>query len=134
MRSTVAKAAQSTPFHSLEPRMAKASIPVNRSETSEDSAPDGAAVSLVLETLGAIGMSDKEACLCMEFDASTFSKVKAGTKRLPFDALWKLPDSFWAEFHDRIARAKQLTPETKRQTNAALIGELVRRLVEGSTT
>ena len=104
--------------------MARASIEVHSAETT--------VISLVCDTLHAIGMSDKEACLHMGFDASQFSRVKRGEARIPLEALWRLPDHFWLEFRRRVDAAKRLTAENERAVRAARIGELVRLLVEMS--
>lgn len=130
MPSSVPSRAQSTPLHSMDLRMAKGSIPVHQSETSADLGVSADWLSLVLATLRDIGMSDKEACIHMDYDASLFSKVKRGDARLPFDALWRLPDRFWAEFQPRVMEARKLTEESKRAMKAARISELVRLLIE----
>jgi hypothetical protein len=133
MSRSVARTVDSTPLHTLDLRMAKASIPVHQQESSGEPAMPQDAVSLVLETLAAIGMSDKEACIHMGYDASLFSKVKRGDARLPWDALWKLPDLFWVEFHQRIAVARRITEQSKLDLQAARISELVYLLVRRQT-
>ena len=110
--------------------MAKASIAFHREETSGVPEMSADAVSLVVETIAAIGMSDKEACLTMRFDQSQFSKVKQGQARLPIDALWHMPDRFWAEFGERVRVARGMSPENERRQVAARIGELVKLLIE----
>lgn len=110
--------------------MAKASIAVNRPTDSAPIEVSNAAVSLVFETLASIGMSDKEAAYTMAMDPAQLSRVKTGQARLPFDAIWRLPDRFWAAFAARIGQEKGLTEESARSLKAARIGELVRLLVE----
>lgn len=88
------------------------------------------AVSLVFESIAAIGMSEKEAAHTMALDPATLSRIKTGQGRLSIESLWRMPDRFWFEFWQRIGRARGMSTEQERQENAALIGELVRKLVE----
>ena len=110
--------------------MAKLSIDVHSRENTPEKTITADAVSLVVDTLGAIGMSDKEACLTMRYDASRFSKAKVGEDRIPVDALWRMPDAFWLEFIERARIARGLSQESKRAQRAARIGELIKLLVE----
>lgn len=119
MATSLPKDRQSTELQSLELRMAKASIGLHR----VDGVDDGA-IAIVVASLNAIGMSDKEACLEMGFDASQFSKVKQGRARLPIEALWRLPDRFWIEFRRRIDTEKGLTPESIDDIEMAWMTEL----------
>lgn len=130
MGRSVARPLESTPVQTLDLRMAKGSIPLHRAENAGSLGPAADGVSLILETLADIGMSDKEACIHMEYDAPLFSKVKQGRARLPFDALWLLPDRFWIPFHRRIAVARGLTEESRAEIRAARIAELVRLILE----
>lgn len=110
--------------------MAKASIDHNRAEASEDTVNSDAAVSLVFEAIAAIGMSDKEAAYTMAMDPAQLSRVKSRQARLPLDALWRMPDAFWLEFHRLVGEAKGLTPENARAVKVNRIAELVRLLLE----
>lgn len=130
MGASVAKRLASTPLNSIEPRPAKASIDVNRQETSGDIQSQADAVSLFFETIAAIGMSDKEAAYYMAMDAAQLSRIKTRQARLPFDAMWRMPDHFWAEFADRIEQARGLSDVAVKRVKAARISELVRLLVE----
>ena len=110
--------------------MAKASIVVNRPETSDQFDASEAALSVVFESLAAIGMSDKEAAYTMAMDPAQLSRVKTGQGRMPLDALWRLPDAFWFEFRRRVDEAKGLSAEHSRTVKAQRISELIRLLVE----
>lgn len=130
MGARLSRAASSTHFNSIDRRPAKASIRVNPLETRGVFGLTDEAVSLVLESLAAIGLSDKAACIDMGFDPGQFSRVKRGDARLPLDALWRLPDEFWSEFTARAMRARGLCEQTQREQRAARIAELVRLLVQ----
>jgi hypothetical protein len=130
MATIVAKAQQSTHLNSIAPRMAKASIVVNRSEASAEIADSDAAVSLVFECIASVGMSDKEAAYTMAMDPAQLARVKTKQARLPIDALWRMPDAFWLEFRRRVDEAKGLSEEHARSVRAARIAELIRLLVE----
>lgn len=105
--------------------MAKASIDVKSPGFVEDDA-----VSLFFQTLADIGMSDKEAAYTMALDPAQLSRVKSHQARLPFDAIWRLPNRFWVAFNDRIAAARQLTPENQRDERKKRIVELVSLLLQ----
>lgn len=130
MGSTLRKPGHSIEVHSLDLRMAKASIAVHSEEKSQESTHEIDVVSIAIEALAAIGMSDKEACFYMAFDASQFSRVKRGEARLPIDALWRLPAKFWVEFRRRIDAAKGLTTETDEHVFAEQVGQLVTALLK----
>lgn len=130
MAATLPKARSSTEVQTLDLQMAKSSIGVHRSQTSGDPDDGLNVVSLVLDSLTAIQMSDKEACYYMGFDRSQFSRVKKGEARLPVDALWRLPDLFWFEFRRRVDEQKHLTADSAKQARVARIRELVGLLVE----
>lgn len=137
MATKVSNAARSTEVQSMDARldgmdlrMAKASMPVHSGENADEQTVSADVVSLVVETLQSIGMSDKEACILMAFDQSQYSRVKRNEARLPIDALWRLPAHFWSEFARRAGEAKGITAVSERRAKAARIGELVRLLVE----
>ena len=67
----------------------------------------------------------------MALDPGNLSRMKTGQMRLPFDAVWRLPDRFWSEFADRIGEAKGLTERHVLKVKAARIAELVKLLLEG---
>jgi antitoxin component HigA of HigAB toxin-antitoxin module len=133
MASSVPSRTSSMPLQSLDLQMAKASIDVHSPESAAQPSASADAVSLVVDTLRQIGMSDKEACYCMGFDPSQFSRVKEGRARLPLDALWRLPDRFWFAFRDRVDAARGLTRDNAKRIRAARIGELVSLLVEAAS-
>lgn len=110
--------------------MAKASIPHNSPVSAEDNTLHADAVSLFFETLADIRMSDKEAAYTMVLDPAQLSRVKSGQARLPFDAIWRLPDRFWVEFNDRIAAARHLTPVNASAMRRRRIVELVDLLLQ----
>lgn len=114
-------------LNSIEPQQAKASIAVNSIEAH---ALPVDAVSLFFETVAACGMSDKEAAYTMALDPAQLSRVKAGQARLPFDAMWRLPNRFWVMFRDRIDAAKQLTAENRRAIQRARLLEVIGLLLE----
>jgi len=130
MARTVSKPSPSTLLSTVEPRMAKASIAVNSAESPNDFAFIADPVSLFFETIAVIGMSEKEAAYTMAMDPAQLSRVKSGQARLPFDAMWRLPATFWVELRNRIEMAKGLNPARVRELRAARIGELVKLLVE----
>lgn len=132
MSRSLAKATDSMPLNSIEPRMAKASMDVNRAQTSLDFDLGDQAVSLFFDTLAAIAMPEKEAAYQMALDPATLSRIKNRQQKLPFEAMWRMPDRFWIEFSARINAAKALTAENANKVRAARIGELVRLLVEAS--
>lgn len=109
--------------------MAKASIQVHSSVNQQELAFEADAVSLVLESIAAAGLSDKAACIEMRFDPSQFSKVKQGQARLPLDAVWRLPDAFWSDFAERVKRARGICEASQRSQRAERIGELIRLLL-----
>jgi hypothetical protein len=110
--------------------MAKASIAINSSDESQETSLADDALSLFFAALADVGMSDKEAAYTMAMDPAQLSRVKNGAARLPFDAMWRLPSSFWIAFRARLDAAKHLTETHAREVKAARIGELVRLLVE----
>lgn len=116
---------------SLRPRPAKAVIERNTAEDVDGFEPNGQCVSLVFECIGAIGLSDKEAAYTMAMTPANLSRIKSGQQRLPFDAIWRLPDRFWVEFRDRIGEAKGLTERHLLKVRNARIAELVKLLLEG---
>lgn len=99
--------------------MAKASIGVNVD-----------AVALFFETLAACGFSEKEAAYEMAMDPAQLSRVKSGQARLPFDAVWRLPDRFWLAFRDRIDAAKRLTTENRHAIRRARLIEVIGLILE----
>lgn len=121
---------RTTQLNSLDRRPAKASITINSPMDSASDLVKADAVSLVFESIAAIGMSEKEAAHTMALDPATLSRIKTGQGRLSIESLWRMPDRFWFEFWQRIGRARGMSTEQERQENAALIGELVRKLVE----
>lgn len=131
MRSSVAPAAPSSQFKSLSPKPAKASMDLNRPDSSAPAALPCDVVSLVFQCLAAVGLSEKEAAYTMALDPASLSRMKTGQQRLPIDAVWRLPDRFWAEFADRIGEAKNLTERHLLKVRAARIAELVKLLLEG---
>lgn len=125
MRTNVAKASPSSPLNSLELQMAKASIDVNRQAGVDESA-----IAIFFETLAACGFSEKEAAYEMALDPAQLSRVKSRQARLPFDAMWRLPNRFWLKFRDRIDAEKQLTAENKRAIQRARLIEVISLLLE----
>jgi transcriptional regulator with XRE-family HTH domain len=111
----------------IDRRCAKASIGINRGGSDVVRAD---AVGLVFEALGKCGVLSKQAAVDMGLDPATLSRIKSGQARLSVDALWKLPDAFWAEFIDLIKAARNLSEDRERELKAARIGELMRLLVE----
>lgn len=120
MPTNVVKTQPSTPLNSLELQMAKASSDVNRVDV----------VALFFETLAACGFSEKEAAYEMAMDPAQLSRVKSGQARLPFDAMWRLPDRFWLAFRDRIDAAKRLTTENRRAIQRARLIEVITLMLE----
>ncbi len=110
--------------------MAKASIDVNRSANTDAPVDADDAVSLFFETLAEVGMTEKEAAYTMALDPGQLSRVKNRQARLPFDAMWRLPASFWFAFRQQIEVAKHLSDENRRAVRAARIAELVKLLIE----
>lgn len=130
MGSSLTNGQPSLPLKTLVRTPAKASIAVNRDDSSQFSAKDTEAIAIVFASIAAVGMSDKEAAYDMAMDPAQLSRIKSGQGRLPFDALWRLPDRFWSEFADRIEAAKGLGHADIKRIRAARISELVRLLVE----
>ena len=87
-------------------------------------------VALFFEAVAASGLSDKQAAYEMAMDPAQLSRVKTGQARLPFDAIWRLPDRFWITFRDRIDAAKQLTAENRRAVQRARLLEVIGLLLE----
>jgi hypothetical protein len=110
--------------------MAKAAIAINRQAASASIEEGSPAVSLFFETLAEIGMSEKEAAYTMAMDPAQVSRVKSGQARLPFDAVWRMPDQFWSVFAGKLTVAKGLCERTAREMKAARVAELVRLLLE----
>ena len=126
MAESVARPDRATRINSIPLEMAKSAIernPIEESTLADD------AVSLFFETLTEIGMSEKEAALTMQVQPSHLSRVKSGEARLPFEAMWRLPNSFWFAFRYQIDVAKGLTAENQQAVRAARIAELVRLLI-----
>lgn len=130
MPHTVRDRSASTLLNTLELKPAKASIAINSEGSGPNPAEPADPVSLFFETLAAVGLSDKEAAYTMAMDPAQLSRVRNGQARLPFDAMWRLPDIFWLELRNRIETAKSLGAEHAHAIRAARIGELVRLLVE----
>ena len=130
MPQTVAASRPSSPLNSIAPAMAKASIEINRQHSSASPSQHVSPVSLVFETFAEMGMSDKEAAYEMAMDPAQLSRVKSGQAKLPFDAVWRLSDLWWAKFSDRVARERGLSEECERSAKAARIAELLRLLLE----
>lgn len=130
MPEKMPKLDSSTRLNTLEPRMAKASIAINSEGNLPESISELDGVSLFFAALADVGMSDKEAAYTMAMDPAQLSRVKTKQARLPFDAMWRLPASFWLALRARIDHAKQLTADADRGLKAARIGELVKLLVE----
>lgn len=131
MSNTVPKPSPSTQVNSLERRTAKASIGVKYDKPS-GSGPvelDRVPVSLFFETLGEIGMSEKQAAYEMAMDPAQLSRVKSGQGRLSVDALWRMPDSFWIAFVRKLNEAKGLCPERDTEVRIERICELTKLLV-----
>lgn len=110
--------------------MAKASIAVNSSANQPDTFTEDDAVSLFFETLAEVGMTEKEAAYTMALDPGQLSRVKSRQARLPFDAMWRLPATFWFAFRHQIEVAKHLNERNEKALRAARIGELVKLLIE----
>jgi hypothetical protein len=100
------------------------SIAINRPELSESDA-----VALAFDTFDAIGLLDKEAADLMHIDEGQLSRIKAGKGRLPFDALWRMPDRFWLEFRKRIDAARGFSDVSEEREFNRRIGELVTLLL-----
>lgn len=130
MRSSLSQTGEAMPLNSIAPRPAKAAIGVNRAAESSAAGDTEAALSLVFEAIAAIGMSDKEAAYTMGLDPAQLSRIKSRQARLPFDALWRMPDLFWAELNQRVEQARGLSDTSIRARKAARISELVRLLIE----
>lgn len=130
MAASVRQAAPSNSLNSVATRMAKSSIAVNRPETSAQMACAPDVVSLVFESIAAVGMSDKEAAYAMAMDTAQLSRIKNGQGRMPVDAIWRLPDLFWFEFRRRVDEQKHLSADSAKQARVARIRELVGLLVE----
>lgn len=116
-------------LNTLELKPAKASIEINSSRDSLEPTLDDDAVSLFFETLAEVGMSDKEAAYTMAMDPAQLSRVRSRTARLPFDAIWRLPNRFWLAFRNRIDAARGLNEHNEKHLIAQRIGELVTLLV-----
>lgn len=132
MASNLPKADPSTLLNSrdrrldgIDRRCAKASIAINRQDASAATELGGGVVSLVFETFAAIGLSDKEAAYTMALDPAQLSRIKSGQARLPFDALWRLPDLFWLEFRKRVDSARGLDAAREADVFAEHVGQLV---------
>lgn len=130
MPATLPSRTVETPLNSVSPRPAKASIECNRPQPSGDSKPDEFDVSLVFDTLAEVGIDDKEAGYWMGKDKATVSRMKHGLQPLPLEAVWRLPDRFWAKFHPRIAEAKGITERHLLKVRKARMLELVSLIVE----
>lgn len=118
-----------TKLNTVPVQMARASIPINSPVGADETTLRDDAVSLFFETLAAIGMSDKEAAYTMAMDPAQLSRVKSGQARLPFDAIWRLPNRFWVTFRGRIDEARGINPATEKEVFAQRLGELVTLLV-----
>jgi hypothetical protein len=114
----------------IERRCAKASIAVNSRAAVEPVEATDDVTPLIFAAIADAGMSDKAAALSMGLDPAQLSRVKSGQSRLPVDALWRLPDTFWFAFRARIDEARQLSDDKERSVKIARIGELVRLLLE----
>lgn len=110
------------PLNTVDLRMAKASIEVH--------AVPADVIALFFESVAACGMSHKEAAYDMAMDPAQLSRVKSGQARLPFDAVWRLPNHFWLTFRDRIDAAKALTPVNRRAIQRARLLEVIGLLLE----
>lgn len=116
--------------NSLDARTANPSSVVNRAAGVDESAVPVDVVSLFFDTVAACGMSEKEAAYTMALDPAQLSRVKSGQARLPFDAVWRLPNRFWLMFRDRIDAAKQLTEENRKAVQRARLLEVIGLLLE----
>lgn len=110
--------------------MAKASIAINSSANDAMTELSDDAVSLFFETLAEVGMTEKEAAYTMRLDPAQLSRVKTRQARLPFDAMWHLPNAFWFAFRCQIDLAKNLNEQNLKAVRAARIAELVKLLIE----
>lgn len=117
-------AVASTHLNSLDAVRRGPSIDVHSDDVPVD------AIAIFFETLAACGLQEKEAAYFMAMDASQLSRVKNKTARLPFDAVWRLPDHFWIAFRDRIDAAKRLTNENRKAIQRARLLEVVSLLLQ----
>src|SRR5262245_33629847 len=130
MSASMKQPASASLLNSVVLKPAKASIRINSQENRAESDPATEALSLFFQVLAEVGMSDKEAAYEMALDPAQLSRIKSGQARLPFDAMWRLPDHFWTIFSSRLNEAKHLTEVNRRTTNIARIAELLRLLIE----
>jgi hypothetical protein len=105
----------------IAPVCAKASI--DRNPTQE-------AIEIFFGALADTGLTQDQAAQDMRVDPPLLSRVKNGTARLPFEAMWLLRPAFWVHLRNRIDEAKELSPARVRELRAQRIGELVRLLIE----
>jgi ribosome-binding protein aMBF1 (putative translation factor) len=130
MAFSLSKPRTSTPLNSLAPRMAKASIDVNRSQPSGEPETSDEVVSMVFDAIAATGMSDKEAAYTMAMDPAALSRIKTRQQRMSIDAMWRLPDAFWFEFRKRVDEARGLSDQANRDAKVNRIAELLKLLLE----
>lgn len=105
MAASVAKVPQSNPLHSMDLRVAKASIDVHRPiNTAPDSAP-AFDLSLITQAIADAGMQEKEFCINAGLDQSLWSRIKSGMGNLQAKVLLSQPPKFWIVL-DRLQRQK----------------------------
>lgn len=130
MRQSLAKSSPSSPLNSIETRVAKAAIGLNRAAVTDAIALTDDVVSLFFECLAAIQMPDKEAAITMGMDPATLSRIRTKQARLTLEAIWRLPDAFWFEFRERVNEQRGLTVTSARRVRLARIRELASLLVD----
>lgn len=127
------------PLNSIEPRAAKASMPVNRPENTEPTEQGDSDLSLVIDALAAAGISSKEAAITMGMDPAQWTRIKGGTGRLSVNCLQRLPATFWLHYIERVRVLKGLSEDTEagmknkeiQDTADALFDRLVQKLTAG---
>lgn len=134
MAASVARENRSTHVNSVDVVMAKAAIDGGAPVEAGSDVIRKDAIALVFQALAEIGMAQKEAAITMEIDPATLSRIKHGHERLSFEAVCKLPTSWWTAFN-RL-RAEQESAITgrpspsDRRARFDQVLELLNRLLE----
>jgi hypothetical protein len=129
MATTLAKSLPSIRSHSIEVKMAKASIDRNSSEKSADTPTILELVSLALDRAG-YANNHKRAAIEMGRDPADLSRALRGEGRLGIADLDRLPPAFWAELLVLIGNATRITPASRRRVALARLLEATAQVVE----
>lgn len=130
MPQSMRDTALANPLNSFAPRMAKAAIHCKTPEPSASKPLTSDAVSLLLDTLDALGIAPKEACALMGMDRSKFTRITQRVAAPTLDEIFSLPDHVWLELQKRMNAAKGLSEDTAREVKFARLLELLKLIAE----